>query len=152
MVSLRNRPIQDVQRPPSVDDPKVYRALEAMATSLSSVIRFVQSFIQSEKWKPLVYQSDWVNFSATAQEGSYRKDPLGRVWLRGDFTAPGAHAAGDAIAVLPIGYRPLKASSYFIWTSTGVVGEVEITSEGRVNYLSGTLTHLSMSLSFDTVG
>ncbi len=152
VVTSKNRPIQDVARP-QVDEPKVQRALEAFATTISALVRFVQPFVRPEDWKGLAFSSDWADFSDTTQLGTYRKDPMGRVWVRGDiYSIGGAPSAGDLIATLPVGYRPLANSSHLIWTDTGAIGEVEVTSEGLINYLSGTVAHVSLNFSFDTVG
>ena len=151
VVRSKNRPIQDVARP-QVDDSKVQRALEAIITTVSALVRFIQPYVKQEPWQPLEYQPTWEDFSATTQPGSYRKDPMGRVWVRGDFLCSGAPSAGDPIAVLPIGYRPKADSSYLSWTDLGVMGEVAISSDGVISYVSGTVTHISLSFSFDTVG
>lgn len=145
----RNSPLPTAQGG-QVDDNKLQRILDTIILPVQAVVEFLQPFVQPEKWKALTYQPDWSDFSTTTQVGQYRKDPMGIVSVRADFKAAGAHAAGDPIAVLPVGYRPPSTQSYFVWTSTGAIGEIEITSAGRINHLSGTVAHISMNISFDT--
>lgn len=94
-----------------------------------------------------VFAAGWSNLGGTGSV-QFRKDPFGRVWVRGFPTKSSAPALGEAIFTLPIGYRP-PASTYFAtWTNgTPNVGEVYVQSTGQVtvyNPVAG-LTGLSLS-------
>lgn len=130
-------------------DSGVQRALDAIVTTISALVRFAQPFVQPEKWKPLEYYSDWTDYAAASQIAQYRKDPLGRVWIRAEVQGTPPHPSGDTIAILPVGYRPPYTLKFVVKADTGV-GSIEILSDGRINHLDGAVGEISIHLSFDT--
>lgn len=146
----RNTPLPEAAHA-RVGDPLVQRAIDAIATSLIAVIKYLQPFVQQEKWKPLNYvsASNWADYADPAlQVAQYRKTPLGRVELRGIV----ARSAGVVvtIAVLPVGYRPAKRKLFPVVGSAGA-GLISIYASGVVEYTSGGTTYLSLEgVTFDT--
>lgn len=102
----RNSPLPSTSQP-RVNDGNVQRAFDLLFVPLREVVRFLQPFVQAEKWQNASLINNWVNFSTSYLGAQYRKDPLGRVYLRGlvrrtvaGFSAP--------VFILPANYRPDK--------------------------------------------
>lgn len=150
-----NQPRPLPQAPqPRVSDTNTQRAFDLLFVPLREVIRFLQPFVQQEKWQALPYLSGWADIPSTGStytRGQYRKDPLGRVWLRGVVTR--VSGATLTIATLPEGYRPSRGC-IFIASSNSVDCRIDVSSDGVINYVSGGLPGNYISLdgiSFDTV-
>jgi hypothetical protein len=111
----------------------------------------------AEAWKPLPFINGWKNYGSIWELGSYRKDQLGIVHLRGLITFPGGPTGGSVIAVLPPGYRPQNGRLYAVHTGEGPppgVGRVNVLADGQIQWTSGAggasnYTTLE-SISFDT--
>lgn len=151
--SSRNRPLPDTQ-PVRVDDTKSQRAFDSITNVLRSVLNFLQPFVQSDKWhlvgRDPAFGSGWQNYAGggTFQLAAFRKNPLGRVELRGLV----ARASGsvDTILVLPQGYRPASQEIFFTGGNTSA-GRVDVYSDGQVVYVSGGDTYFTLSgITFDT--
>lgn len=131
-----------------VDNGKLQRVLDGIVAPLQLVIEFLRPYVQREPWRPVTFQPLWENVSADAQGCEFRKDPLGRVWVRGEVTDVGG--AGTTIFVLPINYRPSKTLRFAVAEDAGTApGAVEVSSLGNVVYRSGDATQLSLNFSFD---
>ena len=102
----RPRPIPEASQP-RVNDGNVQRAFDLLFVPLREVIRFLQPFVQAEKWKNATLLNSWANFGTSYDNAQYRKDPLGRVYLRGLVKRT---VAGFSVPVfiLPTNYRPDK--------------------------------------------
>ena len=141
----RNRPLPEV-RQPRVTDSLVQRALDGLFEPLRSVVEFLQPFVQPEKWKAITYQSTW----SDSVPVNYRKDPLGRVWLRGSALRSGG-ALGN-VTVLPLSYRPTATRLFHCPITGGTSALVQVQSDGVVLY-SGAAGAVIVNLdpvSFDT--
>lgn len=101
-----------------------------------------------EAWKSLTpfLASGWVNFDVAGfNNPQYRKDPFGKVSLRGGMkqTVPAAVAQSAVLATLPAGYRPLNAVTVPLVSIDGSsvvgVGAVLIQPNGQVLAYSTTL-------------
>lgn len=157
MVARLNRPTGLPQiTPQRVDQPVVQRAVDAITRALTAVLNFLQPFAQPDKWHVVgalnepAFGTGWQNYAGggTFQLASFRKNPLGRVELRG-LVARTAGAV-TTIFVLPQGYRPAKQEVLFTGGSTGA-GRVDVYSDGQVVYVSGGVTFFTLSnITFDT--
>jgi hypothetical protein len=84
----------------------------------------------------------------TYQQPSFRKDPLGRVWLRGSF---GGGVSGTGVFTLPVGYRPVTQFVYDTLLDNGAAGGyVSIDTLGNVALSRGTSANIYVDASFDT--
>ena len=145
----RNRPLPPAP-PPRVDDGKLQRAFEALFVPLREVIRFLRPFVQPEKWQVVTYVPGWIDLPGTYGRSSFKKDPLGRVLLRG--IAQRTSGVATQICVLPEGYRP-SFTQIFIASSNSVDCRLDIGPEGIVTLAAGGLATNYVSLngiSFDT--
>lgn len=116
-----------------------------------------------ESWKSLTASlaAGWVDFGVAGfNPPQYRKDPQGRVWLRGGIkqTTPVAIAQSALLATLPAGYRPNNGVTVPLVSINGssvvTVGAVLISADGTIvaytTNLHGTYVSLD-GLSFATV-
>jgi hypothetical protein len=91
-------------------------------------------------WVVLAYAGSWTNYASGYSTGAYRKDPFGKVHLRGLAAKnAGAPASGDIIAVLPAGYRPPMRMT-FPAVSGGpidVYGRVDVMTNGEIVFIAG---------------
>jgi len=102
------------------------------------------------------FQNSWVNFGAPYAAAAFRKDPFGRVMLRGSIKSG---TINQTAFTLPAGYRPVGNQQFFIPQGTQQAGGytgalVEITPAGAVGiYITGTATNAYIDLAsveFDT--
>lgn len=93
-------------------------------------------------WVAPTLTAPWVTGSSPI---GYKKDALGRVFLRGFVTGG---SSGTVIFTLPTGYRPPYPES-FIVNATGALGVITIATNGEVSFVTGTGTYVYVSsLSF----
>jgi hypothetical protein len=144
----RDRPLPEGQRP-RVQDATIQRALDALATPVIAIVKFLQPFVQAQKWQPLTFSTGWSQYSdPDLSRAGYRKNPLGRVELRG--TVARTSGSTTTIAVLPVGYRPAHRTLFPAAGSSGA-GVVSVYSTGVVEYTSGGVTYFSLEgITFDT--
>ena len=155
MVARNNRgaPLPDVART-QVADGVVQRALEGITTALIEIIKFLQPFKQPEKWMPLPLQPTWDTISLatlglpSAQAPQYRKDPFGRVFLRGILESA---APTNVVAVLPLGYRPPEFVASTAFAGGVLQRNVAVFNDGRVFVVTPTSVVSLDGISFDTV-
>ena len=84
MVARLNRtpPLPQLGDVPRVDNGPVQRALDAILVVLRAAVDVLQPFVQKEKWQAVTFQNSFSDYStAVFQPTSYKKDPLGRVYL-----------------------------------------------------------------------
>jgi hypothetical protein len=93
----------------------------------------------AEAWKALALIGGWTNYGNVWENAGYRKDQLGIVHLRGLVTRGGpADPPTGTIAVLPDGYRPLRARLFVVQTGeTASVGRVDVHPDGEVIWIAG---------------
>ena len=146
--SNRDRPLPDAAQP-RVESPTTQRAFDLLFVPLREVIRFLQPYVQREKWEELTFNSTWGHTGSPYELGSFRRDPWGRVSLEGVVTR--SAGALTPIAVLPQGYRPLKSHVFGLWT-TGGFSSIVIDSTGLISYngAAGGLSLCLSGISFDT--
>lgn len=144
----RDSPLPAAARP-RVEDPLVQRAFDTLATPLIEVIKFLTPYRQQEKWQNLAFQSGWRDYADTRfHVAEFRKNPLGRVELRGIVTR--FSGVTTAIGVLPVGYRAAKGMLFPVVGNAGA-GQLTIYSDGLIEYASGGTTFLSLEgITFDT--
>jgi hypothetical protein len=98
--------------------------------------------LQPEAWQPLGFIGGWGNYPTNPQVyegGSFRKDKLGDVHLRGLVSQLSGLAPGSPIiAVLPPGYRP-KLRHIFASEGGNPDGfqRVDVTPDGAITWLAG---------------
>lgn len=90
--------------------PQVERpgTLEKIVTALQAVLKFLGPYETPETWQKPTLLNNWILEPALGlwedpMPVGYKKDPFGRVWLRG-FVSGGI--AGSAVFQLPANYRP----------------------------------------------
>ena len=82
-------------------------------------------------WTLLPLLNGWAQYGAPYASGSYTKDSLGVVHLKG-LLNPGGRGA-DIIGVLPVGFRPLVGSRWFTGVSEGAGGtDIQIDPDGTI--------------------
>lgn len=92
----------------------------------------------AEAWKPLGFATNWANYGPAFEVGSYRKDQLGIVHLRGLVTKAGAPVGGDIIGTLPDGYRPLHELVFVVATGEPAAsGRVDVFPNGDLVWFQG---------------
>lgn len=92
-------------------------------------------------WTAVSFENSWVNFdSSNYTAGSYMKDSLGFVHLRG-LVKTGT--IGTTIFTLPSGYRPAKHHHFGV-ASNGAFGYCYITNAGAVQASGGSNTWFSL--------
>lgn len=141
---------RDTRRPPlpaasqpRVGDSLLQRALDALYVPLREVLTFLEPYVRQEVWTDLTFFSTWASSTSGYEVGSYRKDPWGRVWLRGTISRSGGGVT--TIATLPEGYRPALSRTF---------GLITVYSDGLVAYTgaAGAVTASLDGVSFDTEG
>jgi hypothetical protein len=84
------------------------------------------------------------------QPVGFRKDPFGRVHLRGVVLFPSGCASGATLFTMPVGYRPPSAETLFDTMQTSAVGRVDvIAADGRVVYIGTAITGSTGWVSLD---
>lgn len=147
----RNPPLPSASQP-RVSDSTTQRAFDLLFVPLREVLKFLQPYVQQEKWKPLPVESGVTNFDATYALAQYRKNPFGRVEVRGEVVISGAHGATHTIAVLPEGYRPRRNQTFVVAdASGGGTGLVQVAPDGQILHLAGSHAQVSIEFTFDTV-
>jgi hypothetical protein len=76
-------------------------------TSVRAVLDFLAPYVNPEGWQYVTFLNSWTDYGVSWNRAQFRKDPTGRVWVRGlvkrttaGYTPP--------IFVLPVNYRPKK--------------------------------------------
>ena len=94
-----------------------------------------------EAWIVPTLANGWVNYGTPYDTAGYRKDPLGRVHLKG-LVKNGT--AQTTIFTLPVGYRPAADKLFLVQTGAGASARLEVNSNGTVvaaaNTVSGNLS------------
>lgn len=96
------------------------------------------------------FQNSWVNYASGYSSVAFRKDPLGKVILRGAIksgTVPGT------VFTLPTGFRPPGQISFPLATdgSFGTLGGVYVSNAGDVVIYRGSNAYVSLDgIEFDT--
>lgn len=98
---------------------------------------------------PVGFQNSWVNYdTATYAAAAFRKEPTGRVALRGLIKNGTVNAA---IFTLPAGYRPPKELLFAPDNNASPATDVRVKADGTVLLASGVNTWLSLDgIEFDT--
>lgn len=162
MVERLNRPapLPQVVVVPRVSSPEIQRAFDTFSQSLDSVIRLLRPFAQPEAWHvvgnsgEIAFENSFSNYGTSGfQLAAYKKDPLGRIHLRG-LLARGSAALSTSIFTLPAGYRPAK-NSEFVVMANEKFAHLEVTSGGVVQMIAADsatwYTYFTLDgISFDT--
>lgn len=94
------------------------------------------------------FLNGWVGSNVGYQQPSFRKDPLGRVWIRGSF---GGTPTGGVAFILPVGYRPPLIFVYDTLLDNGMAGGyISVDTAGSVSLQKVTSTNIYVDASFDT--
>jgi hypothetical protein len=80
-------------------------------------------------WVAPTLLNSWVNTGGGAVGAGYYKDSLGRVWVRGRVKSG---TSGTVVFTLPAGFRPSASEYYTVLAQGGVLGYMEIQSDGDV--------------------
>jgi hypothetical protein len=105
-----------------------------------------------EGWTPMPLAAGWTNYGGGFFAAAYRKDPFGRVDLRGLVKKDGIPAKGDVIATLPAGYRP-TAHALFAVAAGGpgnIYGRVDVFPNGQIQFQQGSAAEGDFS-ALDTI-
>jgi hypothetical protein len=134
-VSRLNRaaPLPSTQMP-QVSDAAVQRAFDSLSTPLAAVVKFLLPFVQPEAWKFVVFQNSFVDYKADFHRVAYRKNPLGRVELRG-LVNRSAASLNSVIFNLPVGYRPAKDCMFMV-SAADLAARLDIRPDGTVTMRS----------------
>ena len=93
------------------------------------------------------FANGWVNYGAGFNVAAFRKDPFGRVHLRGMIKNG---TVGAAAFTLPAGYRP-PVGELLDTNSTSAQGRIDVSSAGVVTVAAGAATWVTLDgLYFDT--
>lgn len=94
------------------------------------------------------FENGWVNFGGGLSTVAFRKDPEGRVWLRGQAKSG---TAGTVLFTLPAGYRPPARVDFDTIDGTGSP-TYALTTAGSIvtNAAAGNVRVTLDGLSFDT--
>lgn len=141
--------LSEVPRP-SVANETLSRALAPLITSLGEAVKFLDPYVRQEAWRDVEWGAGWGDYAVSTdyQTTKFRKDPLGRVWLRGLVAR--TVGVGTTIFNLPRNYRPAKRKIFPVFGNAGV-GRVDVYPNGVVEYSSGGTTFLTLEgISFDT--
>lgn len=135
----------------SVQDSATQRGFNNIITAISAVVKFLEPFVNPIKWQKPTWGTGWQDYTGalgTYQTTAFKKDPFGRVHLRGFVER--ASGASTTILLLPSGSRPAK-QKVFVSFGSGGVARIDIQADGAVVYVSGGVTFLSLEgISFDT--
>lgn len=84
-------------------------------------------------WTAPTYVNGWADFGSGFMAGAYMKDSLGFVHLRGFVTNAAGTGAGNAIFVLPSGFRPSATIRQGVDSeAVGVPSRIDIDTSGNV--------------------
>lgn len=107
------------------------------------------------------FSAGWSNYGGSYGTVGFRKDPLGRVHLRGLVQTPAAPAIGATIFTLPAGYLPPIGRQAVLDTSYNAVGvcRIDVGTDGIVKFMQsdtaitagGFITFDSLYFDTDTV-
>lgn len=150
--SNRNRPLPEAVQPRAGDN-NIQRAFDLLFIPLREIVRFLQPFVQAEKWRKAELQNSFENYSTEYHVAQFRKDPLGTVHIRGLVKRSAASTAN--ILTLPVGYRPSKVMS-FTTTADNNWARINISTDGSVRLNAATsatwFNYVFLdNISFDTV-
>jgi hypothetical protein len=108
--------------------------------------------VSVEAWQPLVPAPGWSNLGGVYEPAAYRKDSLGRVFLRGVLTKNGLPAVGDVLATLPPGYRPPGRLIFSVGAGGGVneIGRLDVSETGTIEFENGAVMETDFA-SLDTI-
>ena len=126
----RPRPLPDAAQP-RVSDTSLQRAFDLLFVPLREVLRFLQPYVQREKWKPLDLLNSFQNYSGDWGVAQYRKMPWGEVQIRGLIFR--ASASTDAMFILPEGYRPPHRVG-FTTTADNGWARIDVYEDGSVKF------------------
>jgi hypothetical protein len=92
-----------------------------------------------EPWHPLAFSAGWTNYGGGWLEAAYRKDPLGKVHLRGLVKKDGVPASLEVIGTLPPGYRPPAKALFAVaaGAATDIYGRVDVYPNGDIVFVAG---------------
>jgi hypothetical protein len=94
------------------------------------------------------FQNSWVNYGGGEQTATFRKDPLGRVMVRGlikSGTVPGIAFQ------LPTGYRPPSTSRWPAISNGVITGFIQVGGDGSVSVQAGSNAWVDLDgIDFDT--
>lgn len=96
----------------------------------------------AEGWQGLSFGTGWSNYASGGahEPGTFRKDQLGIVHLRGVVTrVTGAPSQNSVIATLPVGYRPKRIRVFAVDTGEAplAAGSVQVLPSGDVIWIKG---------------
>jgi len=104
-----------------------------------------------DTWTAPTLGASWVNFGSGYTSAGYRKDTLGRIWVRG-LIKSGTTTDATVLFTLPSGYRPAGNILRTVGSNSGVNAYVVIGTDGTIKiYGSPGNTWLSIEgISFAT--
>lgn len=111
--------------------------IKTLNTKLNSVTSVLDTWHAVGTTGEPAFQNSWANFGGTASTLAFRKDPFGKVGIRGVLKGG---ASNTVIFTLPVGYRPPMDIA------------VEIPTASAANRTFCTITALTGNVSIGTVG
>ena len=107
------------------------------------------SAISLDAWKEVgaagnaAFTSPWQNYGGAYETVAYRRDPFGRIHLKGMAKSG---TVGSSIFTLPAGFRPAKGEVFAV-TASETDAEIAVYADGTVNVWQGTAAGTWISLS-----
>lgn len=112
----------------------------------------VDQLVTATDWAAPTLATNWSNWGASNLAAGYKRDPTGRVWLRGTIKKAVALVAGETVFTLPVGFRPSATANYGV-ASNGAFGLVAVGNTGAVQVVVGNAAWVQLDgISFDTAG
>ncbi len=95
-------------------------------------------------WYAYTYQNGWTDYANTYATGAYTKTSTGVVVLKGLVAkSSGTPVSGEAIAILPPGYRPAEQLMYQV-DSASASARLDIHTDGAITFATGNGAWLSL--------
>jgi hypothetical protein len=139
--------VQDKRLDDRVSDLELWRRLYGAGGGSGGVVNLDAWHSVGNAGEP-AFQNSWVNYGGSYQTAGFRKDPFGRVYLKG-LIKGGANAT--VAFTLPVGYRPPKYI-HMAAASNDAYATVRVDSTGTVQIGNPANTAWASldELSFDT--
>jgi hypothetical protein len=97
------------------------------------------------------FQNSWVNYAAGEATAAFRKDPLGRVMIRGVIKSGTVGGASATAFTLPAAYRPPSTARWPSIANGVATGFIQVESNGFVSVQAGNNAWVDLDgIDFDT--
>lgn len=94
-------------------------------------------------WSLPTLLNSWSDYGSGYRGARFRISTVNEVQIQG-MVASGTTTTGTAIFTLPTGYRPVETLRFNV-VSNGVIGIVDVQSDGDVAIIAGSATYLNLT-------